>query len=125
MFAGLVSALALLFAQAPTDPAPLVSLDMPPDGGFGREGCLPIWVRLDKDGAISLSKGGYSSKGVRIERKKLGAALVALHAEPDSCWRVAVAGEYDTPYSDVLSVISLINSNGLEGIALISPPDEE
>ncbi|MDP1736833.1 MAG: biopolymer transporter ExbD [Caulobacter sp.] len=113
MLAGLFTAIALMFAPAPAEPVPLVSLDLPPGGGFGPEGCKLTIVFVQSTGVIYLNKQ-------RIDRAKLGEALVKLDGSPGACKRIAVRANEDARYTDVLSVISLIRYNGFTAIALIS-----
>jgi len=122
MFAGMVSAIALLFAQAPagTDPLPQVSLDT--QGGYPAPeylDCRSFYlVKLDASGDLWLA-------GKRVALSKLGAALRSTIGQGEPCDRVYLAAEEGTPYLKVVDVLAIIKNNGFDRVGLIAPPEDK
>lgn len=122
MLEALLAALAMFFAphaDQVRQSEPLVELmapicSMPPDPSSGYKPPPPTFVHIDRDGALRVN-----DEPQRFET--LGAALKAKACHADGeCDRIFVWADYDTPYTTVLSAISVIKHNGFDKIGLIS-----
>ena len=122
MRAALVATLVLLAASAASaTEVPTVLMDMPtgippPPGSY--KPCPPVVLELDKAGAAKVN-------GKAVARRDLGKVLVSAISRTDGCERVFISPDPDTPYGEVLMVISLIKQAGIFRIGLIDTAYEE
>ena len=122
MRAALAAIFALLIAGvASAAEVPAVLMDMPdgmpPPPGMYKP-CPPLVLDLNKAGAARVN-------GQPVARSQLGKALLAAISRTDGCERVFIRPDPDTPYGEVLMVISLIKKAGIFRIGLIDTAYEE
>ena len=123
MLEGLLAAILLLFAPAPAEPVPLVSLEtiggMPSPDSILAKGLPPMMIEVDAHGRLIVNDMGSAAR-VPVELSELG-AVIRSRAECDAtgCERIYIRADVDAPYSRVLSVISTLRHNGIVRIGLI------
>lgn len=110
--------LALAPTAAPSAEVPAVLIDMP-DGIpiLGQAPCMPVFIAIDRAGVSRL-------EGHVLPRDQLGRTLVRLiEARPEHCRRLFIEAQEDTPYGDILNVLSIIRRSGIDRIGLVDPPE--
>ena len=108
--------IALTPAIASSGETPVVLIDMPDGIPIpGLAPCQPVMLTIDRAGTSWIDDRA-------VPRPELGKILVRLiEARPEHCRRVFIRAHDDTPYGDIVSVLSLIRREGIDRIGLIDP----
>lgn len=99
---------------------PAVLIDMPDGMPIpGEEPCMPVMLKIDRAGVSRVD-------GHIVPRERLGRTLARLtEARPEYCRRLFVWANDDTPYGDILNVLSLLRRAGIDRIGLVGPSEAD
>jgi biopolymer transport protein TolR len=104
--------------------APLIApgqIELPSVGSRLTAPAAPLEVTLRTDGTLWLRDQSTPAPAVRVSRDDLVARLVAKQARlPDQ--PVVIAADRAAKYEDVLSVLDLLQRNGVKKVGLLARP---
>ncbi|MDO9249433.1 MAG: biopolymer transporter ExbD [Phenylobacterium sp.] len=110
---------ALAASSASAGEVPAVQLDMPPGmpAPPSSNPCRPVWLHVDRAGAAFVNDKP-------VARAQLGKTVIDLTHVGNNCERVVIWPDPDTPYGEVLMVISLLKQAGVRRITMVSADEE-
>ena len=103
--------------------APLVSpgeIELPSVGSRLTAPVQPLEVTLRTDMSLMLRDQSANTPAVRVTREDLVARIVARQAKQEQ--PVVVAADKGARYEDVLSVLDLLQRNGVKKVGLLARP---
>ncbi|HEY5310196.1 MAG TPA: biopolymer transporter ExbD [Casimicrobiaceae bacterium] len=103
--------------------APLVSpgeIELPSVGSRLTTPARPFEVTLRNDMTLMLRDQSSNMPAVRVTREELVARIVARQAKQEQ--PVVIAADKSARYEDVLSVLDLLQRNGVKKVGLLARP---
>ena len=103
--------------------APLVSpgeIELPSVGSRLTIPAQPFEVTLRNDMTLMLRDQSSNTPAVRVTREELVARIVARQAKQEQ--PVVIAADKSARYEDVLSVLDLLQRNGVKKVGLLARP---
>jgi biopolymer transport protein TolR len=103
--------------------APLISpgqIELPSVGSKLTTPVLPLEVTLRNDSTLWLRDQAANTPAARVSRDELIARVLAKQAKQEQA--VVVAADKNARYEDVLSVLDLLQRNGVKKVGLLARP---